>query len=157
MCGLFLLLLSDGCVGQLLLLAHHRWSGVYAEASQPGDQTHPRRFGRGAFRRPRGDGCRDGALFQPSCATAVRSGQENYKNTHSNIGLSCGGRLITHFWNINLNKVQSFGVNTTSWCRLLVSWTKTSPPKGPIQLCGMYVKCKNYTENINNHWWSKSF
>lgn len=69
--------LSDGSVGQLLLLAHHRGSGGRSEASElgiEGDRRRVRRAGRRAFRGSRGDGCRDGAIFQPACAAAVRTG-----------------------------------------------------------------------------------
>lgn len=65
---------SDGGVGQLLLLAHHRSSGDLPETSE----LHVKRDGgkwwqasRRAFRGSGSDGWGDGAVFQPSCKAAV--------------------------------------------------------------------------------------
>lgn len=82
--------LADGRVDQLLLLAHHRGSGGDSEASElwvEDDCRRARRLrraGRRAFRRSGSDGCRDGAIFQPSCKTTVRRGvTEEVTKTHT--------------------------------------------------------------------------
>lgn len=77
---------SDGRVGQLLLLAHHRGSGDRSEASEYRDQVdcgRVRRAGRRAFWRSGRDGCRDGALFQPSCTSTVRTAATAASQTHT--------------------------------------------------------------------------
>ena len=66
---------SDGSVGQLLLLAHHRHAGDLTAVSDLRVQAAGWRAGGEAFRRPERDGRRDGALLQPSRRAAVRDGR----------------------------------------------------------------------------------
>lgn len=83
---------SDGSVGQLLLLAHHRGSGDLSEASghavEDGCGRVWRAFRR-AFRRSGGDSRRDGAFFQPSCQPAVRMGATD-DLSRENVGVDVG-------------------------------------------------------------------
>lgn len=85
---------SDGSVGQLLLLAHHRGGGDLSEASEhqvEDGRRSVRRAFRRDFRRSGGDALRDGAFFQPSCDAAVRMGAtDDFYKDHVGVDVGKG-------------------------------------------------------------------